>query len=90
MTNAAGLPNLIGSVSTESNTASFLSNTGNLSTSGVFTATHSTRAQASLYGAGQRPSSLHFDASSSSSIYGNSNTIMPASIDLLAIIYLGK
>ena len=32
----------------------------------------------------------YFNASKSNSVYGLSETVIPASIDLLAIIYLGK
>ena len=32
----------------------------------------------------------YFSASKSNSVYGLSETVMPASIDLLVIIYLGK
>ena len=88
--NKAGVPELIGRLSSTNDNDGiqlFEKATAN----GVFSLEYTTKKWASdLLETASLPYALNFTASNSNKIFGNSDTVMPASINLPIIIYLGR
>ena len=89
-TNKPGVPNLTGTItSTTPYVSYFVTVAGS---DGVFDWTTASRINLVANTSGGRSQSLDelsFDASNSSSLYGASSTVMPASVNQPLIIYLG-
>ena len=83
MHNNAGLPNITGELT------QFVHGNLSTNTSGAFRTTY-TSTSAPNVGEGHSYDATTFDASRCTEIYGNSNTVIPNSIDISIIIYLGK
>ena len=87
---APGVPELTGrlSVSSETDGSQLFENA---TANGVFSLEYTTKKWAAdLDETANLPYVLNFTASSSNEIYGQSETVMPASINLPIIIYLGR
>ena len=82
------LPNITGSF----NNIPSASRGGDSTTTGCVTRSSKSTADVSYYGADYRPSQLTFsiDASRSSSIYGNSNTVQPPATQMYLYFYVGE
>ena len=77
----AGLPNITGSFHSRS-----YSNAGITNTRGAFHCEYYTTNQQIVSGSGEGSSQYTFDASRSSTIYGNSTTVQPPALTMLPII----
>lgn len=91
--NAPGLPNITGQATAVGNEDGFISPGGNVAAGLVNGAiikgsqcTHGSAMSSSNYGKGY---ALGIDASKSNDIYGASSTVMPPSVDIPVILYLG-
>ena len=80
---APGLPNILG------NLHQFAHGNASAATDGAFRTTY-TSANGGTAGSGLSYDVTTFDASRCSVLYGNSDSVMPASINIYVIIYLGK
>lgn len=92
--NAPGLPNIMGQATAVGNEDGFISPGGNVAAGLVSGAiikglqcTHGSAMSSSNYGKGY---ALGIDASKSNDVYGASSTVMPPSIDIPVILYLGR
>lgn len=84
--NEAGLPNITGTWKPEAGVVLYT----NSPVSGAFYLTDSTGTYRIAGTPADGTKSLGFNASKSNSIYGNSITVMPESINIPVIVYLGK
>ncbi len=91
--NAPGLPNITGQATAVGNEDGFISPGGNVAAGLVNGAiikgsqcTHGSAMSSSNYGKGY---ALGIDASKSNDVYGASSTVMPPSVDIPVILYLG-
>lgn len=92
--NAPGLPNITGQATAVGNEDGFISPGGNVAAGLVNGAiikgsqcTHGSAMSSSNYGKGY---ALGIDASKSNDVYGASSTVMPPSVDIPVILYLGR
>ena len=92
--NAPGLPNITGQATAVGNEDGFISPGGNVAAGLVSGAiikglqcTHGSAMSSSNYGKGY---ALGIDASKSNDVYGASSTVMPPSVDIPVILYLGR
>ena len=92
--NAPGLPNITGQATAVGNEDGFISPGGNVAAGLVNGAiikgsqcTHGSSMSSSNYGKGY---ALGIDASKSNDVYGASSTVMPPSVDIPVILYLGR
>ena len=92
--NAPGLPNIMGQATAVGNEDGFISPGGNVAAGLVSGAiikglqcTHGSAMSSSNYGKGY---ALGIDASKSNDVYGASSTVMPPSVDIPVILYLGR
>ena len=88
--NDQGLPDIIGSISAISNAYSSQLFVDDVTVTGAFTKIMSTKRYVGSGDTGSLPSSIIFNASNSNKLYGSSASVMPPSINLPCIIYLGK
>ena len=87
--NAAGAPNITGSVSClGANNSGMWCETGYGALAG--TSSYRSNQFESATSSGSPCHAISLDSSKSNSIYGSSNTIMPVSVNIPIIIYLGK
>ena len=92
--NKPGLPNITGQATAVGNEDGFISPGGNVAAGLVNGAiikgsqcTHGSVMSSSSYGKGY---ALGIDASKSNDVYGASSTVMPPSVDIPVILYLGR
>lgn len=92
--NKPGLPNITGQATTVGNEDGFISPGGSVAAGLVNGAiikgsqcTHGSVMSSSSYGKGY---ALGIDASKSNDVYGASSTVMPPSVDIPVILYLGR
>ena len=92
--NKPGLPNITGQATAVGNEDGFISPGGNVAAGLVNGAiikgsqcTHGSAISSSNYGKGY---ALGIDASKSNDVYGASSTVMPPSVDIPVILYLGR
>ena len=88
--NDQGLPDIIGSISAISDAYSTQLFVDDVAVTGAFTKKMGTKRYVGSGDTGSLPISINFNASNSNKIYGKSNSVIPPSVNLLIIIYLGK